>query len=160
MKKQFLKKMGLHYRSYNYGVSGFGPHQIALLFDKRVNTLNEEAVPEKNGFALYTYIDDHLNRVYGSSNYFRWVDSPLNAYIENDSLVIKEWPKTHLMCVKVVNEVNIFLFFEIGLSHPSNGSFYKRFASIINYTAKKYWELNPDNHFYVSIYPGQDKYQG
>jgi hypothetical protein len=39
---------------YNYGVSGWGQNQIALLFDKRVNTINEDATLEEKDFALYT----------------------------------------------------------------------------------------------------------
>ena len=143
------------YKSYNYGVMGFGTQQVALLFDPQINTINKETVPEEKGFAIYTYIDDHLNRVYGSSGYFRWA-SPIspNVYIENDSLVIKEWPKTQLIVAQLLNEINIFYCFNICHSYPKKDSFYKRFASIINYSAKKYWELKPGNHFFVSIYPG------
>ena len=151
-----FEKVNPDYKSYNYGVSGFGPHQMALLFDKRVNTINEETVPERKGFALYTYIDAHLDRVYGGSDYLRWVHClPPNVYIENDSLVIKEWPQKQLRNAKLLNSITLLRKF-IKLNYPKKEAFYKRFASIINYMAKQYWELNPDNHFYVSIYPGYD----
>ncbi|MDR0230749.1 MAG: hypothetical protein LBI82_01335, partial [Dysgonamonadaceae bacterium] len=153
-----FEKLNPNYKSYNYGVPGFGPHQIALLFDKRVNTINEEAIPEKKGFALYTYMDDHLNRVFGGSIYLNWThwcsESLPNVNIENDSLVIKRFSKAQLLCAKALNNVALFKEFDVRLNYPKTESFYKRFASIINYTAKKYWELKPDNHFYVSIYPG------
>ena len=145
------------YKSYNYGMSGYGPHQIALLFDKRVNTINNEAIPEEKGFALYTYMDDHLNRVYGGSDYCRWVHSlPPNVYIENDSLVKKEWPQTRLLCYRFLYDINLFVNFKFTMDYPKKDSFYKRFAAIINYAAKKYWELYPENHFFVGIYPGYD----
>ena len=155
-----FEQLNPDYKSYNYGVSGFGPHQIALLFDKRVNTINEEAIPEERGFALYTYIDDHLNRVYGSSYYLRlpsWTPSLPNVYIENDSLVIKKWSITQLAYAKLFKELALFRKFDIhfGYGYPFEESFYKRFAEIINYTAKKYWEFKPDNYFYVGIYPGR-----
>ena len=145
------------YKSYNYGVSGFGPHQIALLLDNQINTINEETIPEVKGFALYTYIDNHLNRVYGSSECLGWSACRSNVYIENDSLVIKEWPQAQLILAKLLNYINLFNVFDIKNNYPQDASFYNRFASIINYMAKKYWELKPGNHFYVGIYPGYDK---
>jgi len=151
-----FEKLNPDYKSYNYGVQGFGPHQIALLFDDRVNTINEEAIPEEKGFALYTYIDDHLNRVFGGSDYFNWgwyTYLPPNVYIENDSLVIKRWPKIQLLGSKILNHVALFKKLGVRFTYPKRESFYRRFASIINYTAKKYWELKPDNHFYIGIYP-------
>ena len=151
-----FESLNADYKSYNYGVPGYGPHQIALLFDKQINTINEEAVPEEKGFALYTYIDDHLNRVYGRNIYLRWNGDPSLVFIENDSLSIKRWSSTPEWYFKLVNEVNIFKMFYIG-AYPKEEAFYKRFADIVNYIAKKYWELKPGNHFYVGIYPGYDK---
>jgi len=152
-----FEKLNPDYKSYNYGASGFSPQQIALLFDKQVNIINSETVPEKKGFALYTYINDHLNRVYGGSRFLRWGYLVPDMYIENDSLIIKKWSKTRLLCSKVFKDVNLLSNFDINFCYPHKKSFYERFAGIINYTAKKYWEPFPDNHFYVSIYPGQDK---
>ncbi|MDR0232833.1 MAG: hypothetical protein LBI82_12035, partial [Dysgonamonadaceae bacterium] len=152
-----FEELNPDYKSYNYGVPGFGPHQIALLFDDRVNTINEEAIPEKKGFALYTYIDDHLNRVYGGSIYLRWapfLSRNHDVYIENDSLTIKKRSQAQLKFANFLNQTTLFRIFDVQFSYPKKETFYKRFASIINYTAKKYWELKPDNHFYVSIYPG------
>ena len=145
------------YKSYNYGVSGYGPHQLALLFDKRVDMINETSISERDGFALYTYIDDHLNRVYGGSKYLIWSYCPPNVYVENDSLIIKKWPLIRRLNARILDEIRLFRFFEITQHYPKSENFYKRFASLINYTAKKYWELKPGNHFYVGIYPGYDK---
>ncbi len=144
-----------HYKSYNYGAGGYGPHQIALLFDKRVNTVNSESVKEPDGFALYTFIDDHLNRVYGSSIYLRWSPpTPLNVHVENDSLIVEEWPEKQLMKASFLNDMALLRFFDYAFYAPDTEDFYKRFADIINYTAKKYWKVKPGGRFYVGIYPG------
>jgi len=151
-----FEELNSDYKSYNYGIPGCGPSQIALLFDHRANVIKKESIKESDGFALYTYIDDHLNRVYGGSNFFRWSHStlPPNIYVENDSLVLKKWSKAYLLYVNGLNRIALLRLFDIEINYPKTESFYKRFASIINYTAKKYWKLKPGNHFYVSVYPG------
>lgn len=58
------------YKSYNFALGGYGPHQICLQFNEGINIINNESVPQDSGFCIYTYIDDHLNRVYGGSQVF------------------------------------------------------------------------------------------
>ena len=152
-----FEKLNPDYKSYNYGVVGFGPHQIALLFDKRVNIINESSISERDGFALYSYIDDHLNRVYGGSVYLSWAYYPPNVFVENDSLIIRKWPLFQRLNSRILADVALLRYFDITINYPKSDDFYKRFADIINYTAKKYRELKPGNHFYVGIYPGQNK---
>lgn len=143
------------YKSYNYGVPGFGPHQVALLFDQRTGIINDSSLREKGGFALYTYIDDHMNRVYGGSDYLYWWSHATRLiFVEHDSLVIHECSQFQLLVAKLITENGLCRHFGITLQYPHTQTFYKRFADIINYSARKYWELNPDNHFYIGIYPG------
>ena len=71
--------------------------------------------------------------------------------------MIQKWSKTQLVLAKFLNDINVFFYKNINFEYPRKELFYKRFADIINYTAKKYRELKPGNHFYVGIYPGEDK---
>jgi hypothetical protein len=141
------------YKSYNYGNRGWGPHQLALLFDEGINTLNRSAVKEKDGFALYTYILGHLDRVYGGSYYLKWSSRTPDIYVENDSLIIRDRSKTHLFLAYIMNNVGLAKLFRLEQNYPKTEEFYKRYADIVNYMAKKYWEMNPEGDFIVGVYP-------
>jgi hypothetical protein len=143
------------YKSYNYGCPGSAPHQMALLFDEGINTINRSVIKESDGFALYTFIDDHLNRVYGSSLYFSWAEGLTpDVFIKNDSLMVKPRSKNQLFYADILNNLGLAKILGITLEYPHAEEFHKRFADIISYTAKKYWEINPKGDFMVGIYPG------
>ncbi|MDR1783011.1 MAG: hypothetical protein LBR13_01945 [Dysgonamonadaceae bacterium] len=142
------------YKSYNYGISGTGPSHSVLFFDKRIHTVNKETVKESDGFALYTYIDDHLNRVYGSGVYITYAkpNSP-NVFVDGDSLTVKCFPRMHFRKGKLYNYVYLLKKTGLRFEYPRTEDFYKRFAGIINCTARKYRDFNPNGKFFVAIYP-------
>ena len=155
------------YKSYNYGIGGYGPHHTALLFDDGIDVINKSTIKEPHGFALYTFIKDHLRRVYGSSS-FLVTALPLienkekcilkksfyiDVYVENDSLVVRKISLWHKITVNVLNNVALFRYLNITLPYPKTEKFYQRFADIVNHMAKKYWEINPEGDFYIGIYP-------
>jgi hypothetical protein len=141
------------YQSYNYGNSGCGPHQMVLFFDEGANTINRSVIKESNGFAIYTFLEDHLNRVYGGSYYLSWANDTPDTYIENGSLVVRDRSKMHLFLAYIINNVGLVRMFHIERNYPKTEIFYKRFADIISYMAKKYWEINPEGDFYIGVYP-------
>lgn len=144
------------YKSYNYGFQGYGPHQMCLFYDNGINTLNNHTVKEKKGFALYTYIHGHLSRVYGGSSYLRWGYMSPDVFVVNDQIQIKKRSKLQIWLADFLRKSETTKLFNIDFSYPKTKKFYKRFADIINYMAKKYWQLKPGCKFYVGIYPGQD----
>ena len=154
-----FEQLNPEYKSYNYGSNGYGTHNIALLFDSGSNVINKSLIKEKDGFMLYTYITDHLDRVYGTSDYLSWAPTTFvhNVHIDHDSLVIKELPVWHRFLVviihKITNRIALFRYLNVQLNYPRSEKFYRRFADIVNYIAKKYWEINPLGDFYVAIYP-------
>ncbi|HOY31092.1 MAG TPA: hypothetical protein PKW80_04360 [Bacteroidales bacterium] len=139
--------------SYNYGFIGWCPKQCCLLFDEGVNTLNNSSVPEDSGFCLYTYIDDHLGRVYGDSQVLSWDVSPA-FFIENDRLVFKNHSFIKRQIAWILNNSETAIYNNIVFSYPKNENFYRRFAGSINYMADKYWKLKPYGAFYVGLFPG------
>ncbi len=141
------------YKSYNYGLTGYGPHQFCFLFDKRINRINNISVPEDSGFCMYTYIDEHLDRVWGGNQYLKFGFSSPDVYIINDSLVLKKRSELKNAFAWFINHSETFEFFNINIEHPKKTSFYKRFADIINYTAALYWNLKPTGQFYIGLYP-------
>jgi hypothetical protein len=152
-----FEKTNPTYNSYNYGFSGYGPHQMALLFSKGINTINTRTILEKNGILLYSYINDHLNRVYGGSSYLSYGSKSPDVYIENNNLVVKKRNKYHLYLARFINQSNTLSYFNIALTYPQTEHFYNRFAAIINYTASEYKKSFPTGVFYVSLYPSQNK---
>jgi hypothetical protein len=153
-----FEQLNKDYKSYNYGYSGFGPHQIALLFDEGINTINQTTIKEPKGFALYTFMFDHLDRVYEGSKYLRWAKNyniP-EIYIENGSLIVRPTPFWKKIVADFFNNVGLAQMLGIQFGFPHTEEFYKRFADIISYTAKKYWEINPDGDFYVGIHSGEN----
>lgn len=142
------------YKSYNYGVSGYAPNQISLLFDKRVNTINNISVPQDSGFCLYTFIDDHLNRVYGSSEYLFWGSKTPDVTVENNNLIWNKRPFYLLAIAWILNNSETMKYFKIKNTYPHTYKFYKKFADLINYMAYKYLTIKPKGVFYVGLYPG------
>lgn len=60
----FLEKNTAGYRIYNYAVHGYGPQ--AMLAKLEQGRLPAE-VPEKNGIAVYVYLENHIYRLIGST---------------------------------------------------------------------------------------------
>ncbi len=54
------------YRTYNYGIFGYGPNNILAMFRKR--NISAE-VKQSKGIALYFFIEDHINRVKGRESW-------------------------------------------------------------------------------------------
>ena len=112
------------YQVYNYGVGGYGPHQICLLFDEGINTINKESVPEDSGFCLYTYIDDHMNRVYGhGGNVANKYGNP-DIFISKNKL-IRKMKSAYIYWF--LNNSGIKQYFHLNFSYPKTEAFYKRF---------------------------------
>jgi len=138
------------YKSYNFGVNGFAPNQICLLFDEGINIINDNSVAHDSGFCIYTFIIDHLNRVYGSSNCYSFNAGSPDVYVKDTKLIRK---KRSEIISWLLNNSATMTYFNIHTTYPKNEEFYMRFADIINYTAAKYWKLKPAGEFYVAIYP-------
>jgi len=65
------------YSVYNYGLGGWGTNQLLARFTHY--DIGEE-VKQKQGLALYFWIDDHLIRVAGSMKYFKWAKTNTPYY--------------------------------------------------------------------------------
>jgi len=140
------------YQSYNYGFSSWGPNQMALLFDEGINTLNNISIPEDSGFCLYSYIDDHMNRVYGGSTYLDFAGQTADVYVIDNKLITA--PRSYIQrCFgQFLFNSETMRYFNVTFSYPKRERFYRRFADLINYSAKKYWDIKPHGYFYVGLY--------
>ena len=55
----YVAHFASHYRPYNYGVSGYGPHNMLAQLQR--GNLTKE-INENHGIAIYTFIDHHIDR--------------------------------------------------------------------------------------------------
>src|SRR5437879_10062020 len=59
----YMAQYASHYRPYNYGVSGYGPHYMLAQLQRGDLTKD---IHETHGIALYTFIDHHIDRPIGT----------------------------------------------------------------------------------------------
>lgn len=142
------------FKPYNYGTMGYGPHQLCLLFDEGINTINNYTVPEDSGLCVYTYIYDHMNRVYGGSKYLSWAINSHAVYVNNNRLIYEKQSNFRKYISWFLNNSETMKYFRLTNSYPESEEFYKRFADLINYMALKYGKIKPRGEFYVGLYPG------
>lgn len=151
----FFSKEKNNFKPYNCGFSGWSPAEMCLSFDSAyLNSINNNSIKEDNGFCLYTYIDDHLSRVYGDSRHLRAEKNNPSITIENNAINVQMHARPKVLLAALLNGSETARYFNIRLSYPKTEKFYQRFANLINFSAQKYWKMKPAGTFYVSIYPG------
>ena len=85
----YVAQHASNYRPYNYGVAGYGPHHMLAQLQR--GNLTKE-IHEKHGIAVYTFIDDHINRVLGAMREYiqSGVHVPIYTLDTQDRLVKQE----------------------------------------------------------------------
>lgn len=147
----FGKQTG--YRSYNYGVSGYSPSHV-LALQQAVNMRKE--VAEKNGIALYTYIEDHLARVapstrwiYNSNGYWPYVN-PKTITVEG---TYAQKHPVYRELIRGMYSSNIVNLFNINFPRRYSTEHYERFVQIVKKTEERYQKQFGNDNFYVVIFP-------
>lgn len=141
------------FRPYNYGVSGYSPaHMIAL--QQSVNMRNE--VVEKDGIAIYTYIEDHLARVapstkwiYNSGGYWPYVN-PKTVRVEGT--YADKHPIT-VQLIKGMYQSNIVNLFNINFPRRYSTEHYEQFVTIVKKSEQLYRNQFGNDNFYVVVFP-------
>lgn len=142
------------YKSYNFGLSGYGPQQnLARLERGQI----EKYVTQKNGVAIYTYIPDHMRRaIPGTTGYYMHGGVSPDYHWQADSLVYSgfsgnaTWFKKFIY--KTVTSSNICRYFKIGYPFYYNQKDRKFIAQMLKQMEKEYLKKFNGN-FYVLLYP-------
>jgi hypothetical protein len=143
------------YHAYNLGFSGYGPHQTLVRLQQRSP---RNYVPEPNGVAVYTYLNDHVNRVIGTlTNYTYNGGNVPYFYHEGDSLrygglmrdarPLRSWVYGKLM------KSNILKLFKIGYPFRLSDDDYALTADVLAESARAYRRQFGNDNFYVLLYP-------
>lgn len=152
-----LARADTSFRVYNYGTPGYGPHQTVLLFQNGINVLNNDVVREGRGVMIYTFITNHLTRVYGGSKYLQYASETPDVYVVDGVLRHSKRDRFFVWFnKKVINKSETLKFFNITTSYPKTNRFYKRFADIINEMARLYYFEFPNGKFIVAAYPEEN----
>jgi hypothetical protein len=132
----------------NYGFRGYGPNQMLIQILNMPKADGEYAAD-----GLYTYIPDHLNRVWGGTEYLSWGGSSPDVYVVNNEVVVKKrsliWQKANSFIYKS----RIASYAKLRFEYPTHEKFLKRFAAIINKAAEIHCQKNPGKRFFVGLYP-------
>lgn len=150
---EIFEKKNASFKSYNFGCFGYGPHQIALQLNKQNEITNKKNISENDGYFCYTYIDDHLNRVYGGSDYLKYGYITSDVYFEKNKLIVKKRNHLKNAICEIIRNSNFLSFFSVKLNYPKTEKFYSRFAGIINFINKRTKILRPNSKFIIGIYP-------
>ena len=148
-----------HYRPYNYGVSGYGPNQMLAQLQSRDLT---QEIPELQGIAIYTFIDDHLYRALGAIRASPpWgVHPPLYTLDSQDRLVLQEratfGSRLGSLLFWGLGHSQILTYYSITLPPmPRIKAEHMRLtARIIEEARKAFRQQFPRGEFYVLLYPG------
>jgi hypothetical protein len=148
-----------HYRPYNYGVSGYGPNQMLAQLQNRDLT---KEMPEPQGIAIYTFIDDHIYRALrGARVSPPWgVHTPLYILDSQDRLVLQEratfGSRLGSLLFWGLGHSQILTYFHI-MPPPMpriKAEHMRLTARVIEESRKAFHQQFPRGEFYVLLYPG------
>ncbi|MBC7408196.1 MAG: hypothetical protein H7339_07390 [Arcicella sp.] len=150
----FFEQKAQHHLAQNYGFMGYSPLHSLALFQFR--SLRKE-IKEQQGFAVYTYINDQIDRVIPAS---RWIElmkgrfpNLIRQSMTTDGIFLK---KHHVLYDFVLwaSNTNTAQYFRIGYPKIHNDSHYQLVVDILKKTKEEYQHQFKNDNFYVIIFPG------
>jgi hypothetical protein len=158
----YVGKLAGDYQPYNYSLIGWGPAQMLDLV--RTRDLTRE-IPQKEGIAVFLFIDDHIARVIGASHVAgRW-ESDLSRYVSgrNGNLVREGSFATgaplKTLFYWLFDQSNVAHYFEITLPRHYSDKDYRLVAEIFARSGKILEEEFKLQGFYVilSVYSKESR---
>ena len=155
------------FQVYNMGIGGGAPNLMLYDLEEKINPQRWQNIPSRDSIAVYTFIDDHINRVicrvecYGS----RWM-LELPYYQEQDSSFAENGmnqdhlSQLDLMMLKLFSQSSLLKLFKINYPLQLKESDYVRFASLVAEVKKRIEAKNSLKDFYVLLYPGMSSHYG
>ncbi|MRS59823.1 hypothetical protein [Larkinella terrae] len=143
------------YHAYNYGFSGYSPlHMLGLLQSRNLPS----EVEEKEGVAIYTYINHHINRVTPHTHWLRFMDGRI-PYLNPKTMVIEgtiaNKQPTKKQLIDWMYKSNIREYFAVGFPGRYYTHHYQRMVDVVRKSKELYQAQFKNNNFYLLIFPGQ-----
>jgi hypothetical protein len=149
------------YLPLNYGYNGYGPQQAWLLLN-RLGALNE--LPSKKGAVVFTFIDNHLDRLVGATSILSVWGYPMPwLTIENGAI---HWAGTfndrmtiQSLWARYAEQTHLVKFVENHMprrSHPpeNTAGAVTLFATVMEECGRAVAKAGPELKFYCLIFPG------
>lgn len=157
----YVSQLATGYQPYNYGLSGYGPQQ--MLAKLQSDELPAEVL-EKEGIAIYTFIDAHVERAIGSMYvYNAWGDKmPYYATGRRGKLVRKGNFTTGRPLLSALygwlEKSEIADYYDVNIPGELKDRHYAFAVRIIAAARDAFRAKFHSDQFYVVIYPDEGDY--
>jgi uncharacterized membrane protein YobD (UPF0266 family) len=146
------------YKSYNYGVPGYGPQgMLAILQDRDIT----KEIPEKNGLLIYLFIDHHINRAIGDMYVYNAWGKRMPYYIIDSNNTIQRqgnFKSNRLITSSIYalfGKSQIVKYFHVNLPNNINDNHIILSSKIIEESRNIFRNKFHSDEFYVLFYPGK-----
>lgn len=154
---QFAKQDS-SYLPYNFAFSGYGPTQtLARLQDENIQSI----VKESNGFGVYIYIPDHVNRTINTyTNYsYNQGNVPRYKFVNGEltrDATFAESMKFRNFLFGLMAKSNILKVFNIGYPFNITAEDYALTVAVLAEAGKEFEKKFQSKLFFVVIYPSNE----
>ncbi len=148
-------------RPYNYGVPGRDPGYALTILRNR-NLCNE--ISEEKGFAFFTFIDYHMERIMGSMRVAGGWGANLPCYALQDEQIVRlgSFESVYPWRCRIYNMLNkdrVLQFAKIDIPFVRRKKHYRFAARLLQALKEEYQRQFPGNDFFVLLYPSADRKQ-
>ena len=150
----FFEQKAKNYLAQNYGFMGYSPLQTLALFQHR--NLRKE-VKEPQGFGVYTYINDQIDRVIPASRWVELMKGRFPNLVHKSMLTDGIFLKKHHILYDFIHwggNTNTAQYFRIGYPKIHNDSHYQLVIDVLKKAKEEYKHQFKNDNFYVVIFPG------
>jgi hypothetical protein len=150
----YFQEKALNYTAQNYGFMGYSPLQSLAIFQSR--NIRKE-VTGNDGFAVYTYIKDQLDRVIPASRWIELMKGQVPNLDESTMKVDGIFIKKHHILYDFIHwgvNTNLAQYFRIGYPLKHQDSHYQLVVDILKKTKEAYQKQFKNDKFFVIIFPG------
>ncbi|MEZ4902770.1 MAG: hypothetical protein R2822_13950 [Spirosomataceae bacterium] len=148
----FQKENGA-YQAYNYAFFGYSPRHALARFQHEDLT---KQVPQKDGFAVYTYIEDHVNRAIPSVGWIGMYDGFFPDINESTMQTTGVYRFNHPLKYRfgmMAYQSKVRQHFAMDFPFAYRPKDYELTANLIKATQEEYKKQFKNDRFYVIIYP-------
>lgn len=150
----YFQSISKDYQSYNYGYLAYSPlHMLARLQNQDIS----KQMKQKDGFAVYTLINDHLDRVIPAT---RWIELTKGKfpYFDDESLktngTFESKRRIYTFLVTRLQTSGIKQLLRWSYPKFYTQQHYQRIVNIIKQSRLAYQKQFGNDRFYVLIFPG------
>jgi hypothetical protein len=145
------------YRPYNYAFRGYGPQQTV---QQLRNPDIRAQVPERDGIAVYTAIDEHIRRAIGS---LRIVEGARRTFpyfrLDRDGRLVRDgsfvsgrpWRQ---LFYEVLSSSRVLRYFDLDVPAAISDGHFALTAALVADARDSYRARFGSDRFYVILYPG------